>query len=139
MQLTAYFDSAAIGAGEVERRALSPFLVMVRRTSAVSPLTSRYCRDCHSPSGNSRSRARSSALGLLDQRAAGLVDGLGAVFVDQRLHPLARDVVAGDHRAEVERDHLRRAHHVEHRVEDVLHALARGRRCLMPGRRETLR
>ena len=63
-------------------------------------------------------------LGLIDQRRAGFVDGLGAVFVDQRQHPLAGDVVAGDHRAQIERDHFRAAHHVQDRVPQILTQLA---------------
>ena len=122
MQLMAY---RACGLEPVKSKtSVSAFLVMVRLTVKTSPLTSMYWRDCQLPSGSSRRRSRSS-FSDWSIRVAQASSTVGvAVFVDERHHAVARDVVARDHRAHVEHDHLGRAHHVEERVHHVIAHLA---------------
>ena len=57
-------------------------------------------------------------LGPYDQRFAGLVHCLKAVFFNESQHPFAGDVVARDHGIQVQRHHVRGAHHVEEGVHD---------------------
>jgi len=85
----------------------------------------RYWRDCHCPSGNSSRRAPKLRLGAIDEGRADAVDRGKAVFVDQGEHALARNIVAGNHRAQVERDHLRATDHVEDGLPDVWRSFPR--------------
>src|SRR5580704_2966414 len=58
-QLTLYFDC---GEDPVKSKVKeSSCFVMVSKTLLISPLTSKYCRDCQRPFGSSRKRSRSRA------------------------------------------------------------------------------
>ena len=56
--------------------------------------------------------------GLDDQRPAGLIHCLEPVFFNEGQHPRPGDVVAGNHGIQVQRHHVRGAHHVEEGVHD---------------------